>query len=126
MTNRSRKIPKYRHYKPKNLAVVRIDGKDHYLGPHGSEESFERYHRLVAEWLSRPESGTSTAPPPISSPPLTISMLIFKYWQFVREYYRKNDQPTSEQDCIRSARVHNRNSPFVVNGLGCRCGSGLP
>ena len=26
MTNRSRKIPKYRHYRPKNLAVVRIDG----------------------------------------------------------------------------------------------------
>ena len=25
-------LPKYRHYKPKDLAVVRIDGKDHYLG----------------------------------------------------------------------------------------------
>jgi hypothetical protein len=25
-------LPKYRHYKPKNLAVVRLDGKDHYLG----------------------------------------------------------------------------------------------
>ncbi len=24
--------PKYRHYKPKDLAVVRIDGRDHYLG----------------------------------------------------------------------------------------------
>ena len=24
--------PKYRHYRPKNLAVVRINGKDHYLG----------------------------------------------------------------------------------------------
>jgi len=27
-----RRIPKYRHYKPKNLGVVRLDGKDVYLG----------------------------------------------------------------------------------------------
>ena len=25
-------VPKYPHYKPKNLGVVRIDGRDHYLG----------------------------------------------------------------------------------------------
>lgn len=41
--------PKYRHYKPKNLAVVRIDGRDHYLGKYGSPESREKYHRLLAE-----------------------------------------------------------------------------
>jgi hypothetical protein len=41
--------PKYRHYLPKDLAVVRIDGHDHYLGKHGSPESWERYHRLLAE-----------------------------------------------------------------------------
>jgi hypothetical protein len=27
-----RKDPKYRHHKARNLAVVRIDGKDYYLG----------------------------------------------------------------------------------------------
>ena len=27
----ARRIPKYRHYKPKNLAVVRLRGKNHYL-----------------------------------------------------------------------------------------------
>ena len=48
--NRPR-TPKYRHYKPKNLAVVRIAGHDHYLGKHGSPESYERYDRLIAEWL---------------------------------------------------------------------------
>ncbi len=50
--------PKYRHYKPKDLAVVRIDGKDHYLGKHGSPESWERYHRLLAERAS------GVTPPP--------------------------------------------------------------
>ena len=36
------RLPKYRHYKPKDLAVVRIDGRDHYLGRFGSEESKEK------------------------------------------------------------------------------------
>jgi uncharacterized OB-fold protein len=41
--SRVKKPPKYRHYKPKNLAVVRIDGKDHYLGDYDSPESWERW-----------------------------------------------------------------------------------
>jgi integrase len=96
--------PAYRHYRPKNLAVVRIDGKDHYLGPYGSEASYERYHRLIAEWLARSASGVVPASAGLPAPPaLTISELIWRYWQFVRAYYRKNDEPTSEQHCIRSA-----------------------
>src|SRR3954452_24036019 len=43
-------LPKYRHYKPKDLAAVRLDGKDHYLGKYNSEESREKYRRVVAEW----------------------------------------------------------------------------
>jgi hypothetical protein len=53
------RLPKYRHYKPKDLAVVRIDGRDHYLGRFGSEESQEKYRRLVAGWLA----GTPSACP---------------------------------------------------------------
>ena len=45
------RLPKYRHDKPKDLAVVRIDGHDHYLGRFGSEESKEKYRRLIAERL---------------------------------------------------------------------------
>ena len=45
------RVPSYRHYRPKGLGVVRLDGRDIYLGPHGSEESVERYNRLIAEWL---------------------------------------------------------------------------
>ena len=46
-------VPKYRHYKPKNLGVVRIDGRDHYLGKFGTPESYEKYHRLLAERYAR-------------------------------------------------------------------------
>ena len=42
--------PKYRHYKPKGLAVVRVDGRDVYLGRYESPESWEKYYRVLAEW----------------------------------------------------------------------------
>ena len=31
-----RRIPKYRHYKPKDLGLVVIDGRQHYLGRYGT------------------------------------------------------------------------------------------
>ena len=34
-------------------AVVRLCGKDHYVGPFGSAEAQARYDALIAEWLSR-------------------------------------------------------------------------
>jgi hypothetical protein len=43
------RLPKYRHYRPKDLAVVRIDGRDHYLGKYDSRESRAKYRRVVAE-----------------------------------------------------------------------------
>ena len=62
-------LPKFRHYKPKNLAIVRIGGKDHYLGRHGSPESREVYRRVLAEWLAKgridravPDKQSSSAP----------------------------------------------------------------
>ena len=59
-----RRTPKYRHYKPKNLGMVVIDGHAHYLGSYDSSESRERYHRLVAEL----HAGRPAARPPTSSP----------------------------------------------------------
>ena len=42
MPQRRLRTPKYRQYKPKNLAVVRIEGRDQYLGKYGSPESYGR------------------------------------------------------------------------------------
>src|SRR3954447_18877320 len=106
MSNHPAAPPKYRHYKPKDLAVVRIDGKDHYLGRHGSPESWERYHRLLAE---RASSGPIAAPPTSIGPspevvPLTISGLVLAYWEHAQAYYRKPDgRASAEQDNIRLA-----------------------
>ena len=58
-----RRIPKYRRFKPKNLGLVVIDGKQHYLGRYGSPESVAEYNRLIQEWLAR-EPLTRTEPGP--------------------------------------------------------------
>jgi len=41
--------PKYRVH-VSGHAFVRLGGKDFYLGPHGSPESYSRYHALLAEY----------------------------------------------------------------------------
>ena len=58
------KLPSYRHHKARGLAVVRLNGQDHYLGPYGSEASRREYDRLIAVWLAHGRS----LPPRASAP----------------------------------------------------------
>ena len=44
-------LPKYRKHKASGQAVVTIDGKDYYLGPHGTKASRLEYDRLIGEWV---------------------------------------------------------------------------
>ena len=95
-------LPKYRHYKPKNLGVVPIDGRDYYLGRYDSPKSWEKYHRLLAEHAAKgsitPTVKEDSKPP---SGDLDINELIRAYWRHVEGYYVKNDQPTTEACVIR-------------------------
>ena len=50
MPKQSGKVPSYCRHKASGRAVVRIDGKDHYLGIYGSPESHDEYERLISEW----------------------------------------------------------------------------
>ena len=47
---RTSPVPKYRHHKARDLAVVRIDGKDRYLGKFNSPESHVKYRRLLVKY----------------------------------------------------------------------------
>ena len=93
----SRKIPAYRHQKARNLAVVRIDGKDVYLGEYDSPESKTKYERLISEWLrghhQTPEIGTD----------ITVCELMAAYLTFASGYYVKHEKPTREFGCISEA-----------------------
>ena len=96
--------PSYRLHKARNLAVVTIDGKNHYLGPYGSPESHEKYARLIAEWrANRKHLLPTTAAGPAVDRTLSLNELILAYWRHVEGYYVKDGRPTSEQDNIRQA-----------------------
>ncbi len=95
-------LPKYSHYKLKNFAVVRLDGKDHYLGKYESEDSRDKYRRVVAEWLAAGPS--ASCGPQVGSPApseLTVNELILAYARFVDGYYIKDGRPTVEPGNIR-------------------------
>lgn len=86
--------PGYWCHKPSGQAYVRIDGKDHYLGPYDSPESRDRYDELIREWTTQQTVDGIT---------LTVDELALRYLQHARQHYRKNGEETSEVSSIRSA-----------------------
>jgi integrase len=105
------RLPKYRHYKPKDLAVVRIDGRDIYLGKYNSPESWERYRRVIAEWLAtRRLPSTAVRPGETETVSPSISELILAFWICYAEvHYRRDDgSPSGElgnyRDSLRLLR----------------------
>jgi integrase len=92
-----RRIPSYSRYKPKNLGLVVIDGKQHYLGPYGTPESLAEYNRLVQEWLTR---GTVAArPEPLDPSPAStlVNEVIVAFLGHAEGHYVGPDgTPTGE------------------------------
>jgi hypothetical protein len=94
------RIPSYRLHKARNVGVVTLDGKDHYLGPYDSPESWEKYHRLIADYLA---NGSKPVLPPPTDEVLTIQRLCLAYSDHAERYYVKDGKPTAEVDCITYA-----------------------
>jgi integrase len=96
--------PKYRHYKPKNLGVVRIDGRDHYLGKFGSPESYEKYHRLLAErYAQGPAAPAPGQGAQAEADNLTVTEMCVRYYRHAEGYYVKNGKTTAQVGLIKSA-----------------------
>ena len=85
MPRRSSRIPVYCLHKASGQAVVRLDGRDHYLGPHDTEESRERYAALIAEWLTHKHSGDHLSVTPDLN--LTLNELLAAYLRYADRYY---------------------------------------
>lgn len=90
----SSRVPSYRLHKARGLAVVTIDGRNHYLGPFGSPESHAKYAALLAEWQRTGAAETRLSLP--SGPSFTIGQLALRYLEFALDYYVKNGEPTSQ------------------------------
>jgi integrase len=98
MPTKPRKVPSYRLHKPTGQAVVRIDGRDHYLGVHGTDASHEAYRRTTAEWLTHAASQPAPRPGRPDAPNLSVNELILAFWtRYAEQHYRLADgTPTGE------------------------------
>lgn len=87
--------PAYTFHKPTGQARVRIDGKDHYLGLHGSPESRDRYDELIRNWQLRQSVDVCT---------ITLGELSLRFDEWARRYYRHPDgTPTGTDRNVRDA-----------------------
>ena len=95
MSGRRKAIPSYCLHRSSGKAVVRIDGRDHYLGPYDSPESRSEYDRVIAEWLAR---GRQPEFPEAESRvnSLSINEVLLKFIDYAERYYRDGDQVSKE------------------------------
>ena len=92
-------LPKYRKHRPSGQAVVTLNGKDIYLGPHGTKTSHVEYDRLIQEWLAHGRM----LPSKIECNPISIVELCAEYWKFAKGYYVKDGKQTDEIASVRVA-----------------------
>jgi integrase len=94
------RTPSYCLHRASGQAVVRIDGKDHYLGKYDTPDSRAEYDRLIAEWLGNGRSlATATA-----AAGLSVNEVILAFWRHAEQHYRSEDgRPTGEADNYRDA-----------------------
>lgn len=95
------RIPKYRLHKPTGLAVVRLSGRDIYLGRFGTAASEAKYQAVIADWLKHDRQRPAKPERPAARPDLVIDELILAYVDFAQRYYLKNGAPTGELENIK-------------------------
>ena len=108
MSRRALKVPSYCLHKASGKAVVRLDGRDAYLGEYGSPGSHEEYERVIAEWRSGRNG--RTVPPSHARRPadpecavLSVNQVILAFWKHAETYYVKEGKPTTELANFRIA-----------------------
>jgi hypothetical protein len=94
------RIPKYQKHRASGQAVVTLDGRDFYLGPHGTKASRAEYDRLVGEWQA---NGGRLPAADGTRGDLSINELIVTHWEYAARHHVKDGEPTSEQHGIKSA-----------------------
>jgi integrase len=95
------RTPSYRLHKPTDQAVVTLNGRDFYLGKHGSSESRAEYDRLIAQWLSNGRQIAASGAGGLAD--LAVIELVLAYLRHCETYYRKDGEPTSEPANIKLA-----------------------
>jgi len=94
----TRSAPKYRRHKASGRAIVTLNGRDFYLGPHGTKASRREYDRRNAEWLANHRHLPIT-----QSDGVTIVELAAAYLRYAKSYHQKDGQPTSTMSRVKAA-----------------------
>jgi integrase len=94
--------PSYLLHRPTGQARVRLQingrARDFYLGPHGSPESWEKYHRLLAEHFQNGgKCGSAIETVLDDDSGLSIAELMVEYDDFARQYYVKDGEITNDR-----------------------------
>jgi hypothetical protein len=92
---RKKQIPAYQLHGHTRQARVKINGKDHYLGPFGSEESKQKYHELIRGLIERRACEEVNRLAHVVTN-LTIAELVAAYLAWAKTRYTKFGQPTTE------------------------------
>jgi hypothetical protein len=94
------RAPAYRLHRGTGQAFITIDGKDIYLGVHGTKASRAEYDRIIGLWLA---NGRHLPGMNGRYPDLSCNELAVRYLKFADEYYRRDGAPTREPQNIRVA-----------------------
>jgi hypothetical protein len=109
MARKPNVFPSYLLHQPTGQARVRINGKDHYLGEYGSDESRIRYGELIAKHaggvpidpIARSKRGSTTTKSD-EDPGPSVSELCLVVLRHAETHYVKNGEPTSEIHILKS------------------------
>ncbi len=99
MPRLSNSLPKYRKHRASGQAVVTIEGRDFYLGPHRTKASRLEYDRIIAEYLA----AGRRLPGHCSGTSITVVELTVRYVEFAKGYYVKNGRPTNGDSNLKYA-----------------------
>lgn len=94
-----RRIPKLCRHRASGQAVVRLGGRDHYLGRWKSPEAEAAYHRLIAEHLASGPAVVAAEEPRLE----TVAELLAAFLGYAEATYRKGAGVTSEVGAVRAA-----------------------
>jgi len=85
------RTPSYRKHKGSGQAVVTLNGREIYLGKHGTPASKAEYDRLIAIWLA---NGRRL---PNDDIELTVNELALEFWKHAERYFRFPDGSLSKE-----------------------------
>lgn len=91
--------PRYRKHRASGQAIVTIEGRDFYLGPHGTKASHAEYDRIVGEWLVNGRRLPKTD----DNSQLTMVEFANCYRRFAERDYRKQPSGYHQLHRIRDA-----------------------